>query len=56
MFRSCPEVGLLSQAAQILPKMGIEEDVEKGVGAGGKGGDHQEDKLDDFRADEGEVQ
>lgn len=56
MFRSCPEVGLLSQAPQILLKMWIEEDVEKGIEAGRKGDDHQEDKLNDFWADEGEVQ
>ena len=53
---SSPEVGLLSQAPQILLKMGIEKDVEKGIEAGRKGDDHQEDELNDFRADEGEVQ
>lgn len=56
MFRSCPKVGLL-EAPQILqPKWGLKRDVEKGIEAEQEGDDHQEDKLNDFRADEGEVQ
>lgn len=53
--RSGPEVGLFSQAPQIFLKMGIEEDVEKGIEAGRKRDNHQEDKLNYFRADKGEV-
>lgn len=56
MFRSCPEVGLLSQAPQVLLKMRIEEDVEKRIETGRKWSNHQEDKLNDFRTDERKVQ
>lgn len=36
--------------------MGVEEDVKKGVEACRKWDNHQKDKLNDFRTDEGEVQ
>lgn len=49
-------MSLLSQAPQVLLKMGIEEDVEKRIETGRKWANHQEDKLNDFRTDEREVQ
>lgn len=56
VFRSCPKAGLLSQAAQILLKVGVEEDVQKGIETGRKRDDHQKDKPSYLRADKGEVQ
>lgn len=49
-------MGLLAQAPQILLKMGIEEDVEKGIETCREWDNHQKDKLNDFRTDECEVQ
>lgn len=51
-----PEVGLLSQAPQVLLKVGVEEDVEEGVETGRERADDQEDELGDLGTQEGEVQ
>lgn len=46
---------MLSQAAHILLKMGIEDNVEKWVETGRKWDDHEKYKFNDVRTDKGEV-
>lgn len=53
---AAPVPALLPQQAEIIPAVGVEEQVEHGVQAGGQGQDHQEDGFDDLRGDEEEVE
>lgn len=49
-------LAFLPQQAEIISEVGVEEQVEQGVQAGGQGQDHKEDGFDDLWGDEEEVE